>query len=77
MKGVSMPNPERLEIWFAQDHLHYRIYRAGLLGAIAGTRGDSLEEACRKCLYESRTPEGDAFEEAFLFAQEERERHPK
>lgn len=72
-----MPNPERLEAWFREHPIHFKIHRAALLGAIAGTRGDNLAAACRKHLYESRTPEGDAFEEAFLFAQEECERRPK
>ena len=73
-----MPYPERLREWMAQDPVNNRIVVALVQGAAAGALAPELgllpgcEAEARG--YASRSAVGDAFEEAFLFGEEEAKR---
>lgn len=72
-----MPYPERLLVWTQEHPENSRIVHALLCGAVAGTKGEeSLGVLAAKFGYTARSPQGDAFEEGYLFASEQRHTNP-
>lgn len=63
-----MSLPDQVLEWLDADPENIRIWNAALNGAIAGALGLSLRERAKELGYKDRTPKGDAFEEAYLYA---------